>query len=68
VGSSFSTTYDLEIRLSHTTVTPSTLSTTFASNIGIDETLVLQSSAYAASGTNVFGNPNPFDVLFDLDN
>lgn len=62
---SFSQTFDLEMRLSHTSVTPNTLSTTFANNIGGDETLVLDESSYNLSGTGGPG-PNPFDVVFDI--
>lgn len=67
-GTSFSTTYNLQIRLSNTSRTPVSLSTTFADNIGADETLVLSSAAYAVSGTGGSSGPNLFDVVFDLDN
>ena len=61
-GGDLSDTYDLEIRLSHTTTTPSTLSTTFASNIGGDETLVLDSSSFSVTGTGG-ASVNPFERL-----
>lgn len=56
--------FDLLVRLSHTTATPATLSTTFASNIGADETTVL-SGNIALSGTGGSG-PNPFDIVLDV--
>lgn len=67
---SFSNIYDLEIRLSHTTVNAATLSTNFAGNIGGDETLVLDSSSFVISGTGggAGPGPNPFDIIVDIDN
>ena len=65
----FSNIYDLEIRLSHTTTTPATLSTTFANNIGGDETLVLDDNAFVISGQGFGGaGPNPFNIVVDLIN
>ena len=63
----FSNTYDLEIRLSHTSVTATTLSTVFEDNIGGDETLVLDESAVVISGMGGF-IPNPFNIIVDVDN
>ena len=54
---------DLEVKLSHTSVTPATRSTTFSDNIGADETLVL-SGSISLSGTG--GAPNPFDVVLNI--
>ena len=39
--SDFTSAHNIEVRLSHTSVTPATMSTTFADNIGTDETVVL---------------------------
>ena len=64
---SFSNTYDLEIRLSHTSVTATTLSTIFEDNIGGDETLVLDESAVVISGMGG-STPNPFNIIVDVDN
>ncbi len=63
---SFSNTYDIEIRLSHTLLTPATLSAIFAANIGADETLVLDDSARVISGTGGSPGPNPFNVVVDI--
>jgi hypothetical protein len=56
---------NVEIRLSHTPVTPDTMSLTFADNIGGDETLVYN-GALTISGTDV-STPNPFDIVIDID-
>lgn len=64
-GSFGPTNFDIEIRLSHTTATPATMSTTFANNIGGDETLVLD-AVISLSGTGGTG-PNPFDIVVDID-
>lgn len=63
-STSFSATYDVEIRLSNTTTSAATMSATFANNVGTDQTLVLQDSAYAVSGMGTIGpSPNPFLCL-----
>ena len=59
-------TFDLELRLS--TAAPGTLSSTFATNIGNDETLVYSGSITlqtdGAGGPP--GGPRPFDYLFEF--
>jgi len=62
---------DLEIRLSHTAKSPATLSTTFADNIGVDETLVLQTNSLSlSSAATPIGGPGTcpyaFDAVIDL--
>ena len=56
--------FDLEIRLSNTNTSAGTLSTTFANNIGSDETLVLDSIISLSS--NVVTGVNPFDIIIDI--
>jgi len=65
LGSPGSSTFDLEVRLSHTSVTPDTMSTTFADNIGTDEMVVLSGVSEVSSGTITPG-VNPFDVVLDI--
>lgn len=58
---------DLEIRLSTTTVTPVTLSTTFAANIGGDEFLVHDGPRTLTSSNTLLGNgTKPFDIVIPL--
>jgi hypothetical protein len=52
---------DCEIRLSHTTAGPNTLSTTFADNIGPDETLVFDGLLSLSSADN-----GTFDIIVDI--
>lgn len=67
IGSGFGpANFDLEIRLSHTATTPATISPTFATNIGADETLVLDAVVPVTS--SIGASPNPFDIVFDVDN
>jgi hypothetical protein len=57
---------NIEVRLSHTAATATTLSATLADNRGADETLVLSGiRTYSASRAAV--GPNPFDFVLDLD-
>jgi acetyltransferase-like isoleucine patch superfamily enzyme len=62
---------DLEIRLSHTVKGPASLSTAFADNIGVDETLVLQTNSLSLSSaaTPISGAgtcPYAFDAVIEL--
>lgn len=60
--SSFSSTLpDIQLDLSTTSAGENTLSTTFASNVGVNDTIVYARGALALSGTGG-GSPNPFDV------
>ena len=63
-SSSASATFDLTITLSNTTASSSTLSTTFANNLGADATVVMNglTSVTATGG----GRPNNFGVVFDV--
>lgn len=63
----------IEVRLSHTTATPSTISPMFADNVGGDETMVLDTPSLPLFSEAFATNPpNPcpldFDVVIDLDN
>ena len=60
---------DLEVRLSHVTYGPDDLAftTIFTNNVGLDETLVLD-SVVSLSGTTSESKPNPFDIILDVDN
>lgn len=62
-GGAFSTMgIDTEIRLSHTTAAPTALSTTFADNIGADETLVFDGLLDLSSDGS-----GAFDIVIDID-
>ena len=62
-GDPFSTSgIDTEIRLSHTSVVPQSLSTTFANNIGADETLVFDGLLSLSSDGS-----GAFDIIIDID-
>ncbi len=63
---SFSTTLpDVQIDLSTTTFNEGNLSTTFASNVGANDTVVHPAGPLALSGT-VSGSLNPFNVIINF--
>jgi len=60
---------DIEIKLSHTTAIPSSISSTFADNVGPDEVTVLDGVVMvsALAGAELTSTiPNPFEVVFDV--
>ena len=60
----------VEIRLSHTPKTVDGLSTTFANNVGADETVVVDTTSFSLSSdkTNCgAGGPCDFDIVIDVD-
>jgi hypothetical protein len=58
---------DLEVRLSTTSITPETMSTTFASNIGGNETLVHDGPRTLTSSNTTLGNgTKAFDIIIPL--
>lgn len=65
-ATSSAATFDLTIALSSTTASSSSISTTFANNIGADATVVMNGlvSVTATAG----GSPNAFNVMFDVAN
>jgi len=66
VGTSFSTTLpDIQLDLSTTSVGENTLSTTFANNVGSDDTIVYAEGPLSLSGTGG-GSPNPFNVIINF--
>ena len=68
-GSSFSSTLpDVQIDLSTTATSASTLSSTFASNVGANDTVVVGAGPLALSGTagGAGTPPNPFDVIINF--
>jgi len=65
-GSAFNSTLtNIQINLSTTTIAPSGLSTTYASNIGGDDTQVY-SGSLTLSSTNTGGPPRNFDIVITL--
>jgi PEP-CTERM motif len=65
-GNSFSSTLpDIQLDLSTTSAGESTLSTTFASNVGGDDKIVFAAGPLSLSGTGG-GSPNPFDVIINF--
>jgi PEP-CTERM motif len=58
----FSTSLDIEVRLSHTALTPDTMSGVFLNNIGSNETLVLDNSNYIFEGDGTFAFSSILDV------
>lgn len=65
-GAAFSTTLsNIEIDLSTTSANPNALSTTFANNIGADDTVVFGAGALALSSafTGPAGGPKNFDIV-----
>ena len=62
-GKSFSSTLsDIQLDLSTTSAGESTLSSTFANNVGANDTIVYARGALSLSGT-VGSSPNPFNVI-----
>lgn len=68
-GNAFSSTLaHIQINLSTTNVAPDALSTTFADNIGSDETIVFNGTLLLSSAnTRVAGRPKDFDIVISLD-
>ena len=64
IGATFDSAYDIEVRLSHTSATPDTMSMTFADNIGADEAVVL--SGYIQFNSTYTSGLNPFNVALDI--
>ncbi len=56
---------NLEVNLSHVTTAAGSLSTSFASNIGSDQTNVLNGSVTLSGSVNPSGT-NPFDIILDV--
>ncbi len=67
-GGACATTYaNIQIDLSTTSATPSTLSTTFASNVGADNTTVLSGALSISSAfSGPAGGPKLFDIVITL--
>jgi hypothetical protein len=67
-GDSFSATLpNVQINLSTTAKGPDTLSTTFASNVGLDDTTVFSGALVLSSGyTGPAGGPKDFDIVITL--
>lgn len=61
------TLFDLEVRLSHTTAAPDSMSATMDANVGGDETVVLNDSSLALSSLASGDCPYAPDVELDLD-
>jgi hypothetical protein len=59
---------DIQINLSTTSATPDTLSLTFASNVGANDTVVFTRGALALSSNfaGAFGAPKDFDIVITL--
>jgi hypothetical protein len=67
IGAPFTGTADVEIHLSTTTASANALGSTFANNIGADETVVLQQQVLPLSSGPVNpGGPNSFSVVILL--
>lgn len=65
-GASFSSTLpDIQIDLSTTATSANTLSSTFASNVGANDTVVVGAGPLALSGTTG-GTPNPFNIIINF--
>lgn len=60
----------VEIRLSHTSKAVDGLDSTFANNVGADETVVLDTTDLCLSSSRdcPSGGPCPFDIIIELDN
>jgi hypothetical protein len=67
-GAAFSSTLpNIQIDLSTTSVTPSTISTTFANNVGANDTVVFNGAlATSSSFTGPAGGPKNFDIVINL--
>ena len=67
-GSAFSSTLpNVQIDLSTTSVTPSTISTTFANNVGANDIVVFNGAlATSSSFTGPAGGPKNFDIIINL--
>lgn len=68
LGHAFSVTIsNIEIDLSTTPAAPDALSSTFASNVGLDDTMVFSGSLNLSSAfTGPAGGPKAFDILINL--
>ena len=67
-GQAFSTFgISADIRLAHTGRAPDGLSTTFADNVGADETLVLDTADLSLASGKVNCSPCDFDIVIDID-
>ncbi len=69
VGNPFTSTLpSIQINLSTTSVAPGALSTTFASNVGLDDTIVFGKGALtlSSSDTGPIGGPKDFDITIVL--
>jgi len=66
IGATFDSAHNIEVRLSHTSITPDTMSTTFSNNVGSDETIVF--SDYIRFSSSYTSGVNPFDIVIDINN
>ena len=57
---------DIQLNLSTTSANPDGLSTTFANNVGADDTVVFARGSLPLSSAGVGSDPQPFDIVISL--